>query len=48
MLGNFILPQGVRDLIYMPEEKILLICTAEMSGIERAESTDYQEESISS
>jgi len=39
MLGNFILPQGVRDLIYMPEEKILLICTAEMSVIERAEST---------
>ena len=37
-LGSFILPQGVRDFTYLQNEKILLICTAEMSVIERAES----------
>ena len=39
MLGSFTLPQGIRDLTYIQEENILLICTAEMSVIERAEST---------
>ena len=39
LIGSFTLPQGIRDLIYIPEENILLICTAEMSVIERAEST---------
>ena len=37
-LGSFILPQGIRDFSYIQEENILLICTAEMSVIERAES----------
>jgi len=39
MLGSFTLPQGIRDFTYIQEENILLICTAEMSVIERAEST---------
>ena len=39
MLGSFTLPQGIRDFVYIQEENILLICTAEMSVIERAEST---------
>ena len=39
MIGSFTLPQGIRDLTYIQEENILLICTAEMSVIERAEST---------
>ena len=39
MIGSFTLPQGIRDFTYIPEENILLICTAEMSVIERAEST---------
>ena len=37
MIGSFTLPQGVRDLVFLPSEKILLICTAEMGVIERAE-----------
>ena len=39
LLGSFILPQGVRDIVYLPDESILLLCTAEMSVIERAETT---------
>ena len=39
LLGSFTLPQGVRDLVYLPNESILIICTAEMSVIERAETT---------
>ena len=38
MLGSFTLPQGVRDFAYLQDENILLICTAEMSVVERAES----------
>jgi hypothetical protein len=38
MQGNFTLSQGVRDFCYIPEEKIIVLCTAEMNIIERAES----------
>ena len=38
MIGSFTLPQGIRDFTYIQEDNILLICTAEMSVIERAES----------
>ena len=39
LLGSFTLPQGVRDIVYLPNESIILLCTAEMSVIERAETT---------
>ena len=38
LLGNFSLSQGVRDFQYIPEEGIIVLCTAEMNIIERAES----------
>ena len=38
MQGNFTLSQGVRDFQYIPEENIIVLCTAEMNIIERAES----------
>ena len=39
MQGNFTLSQGVRDFQYIPEDNIIVLCTAEMNIIERAEST---------
>jgi WD40 repeat protein len=38
MQGNFTLSQGVRDFKYIQEENIIVLCTAEMNIIERAES----------
>jgi WD40 repeat protein len=38
MQGNFSLSQGVRDFQYIPEDGIIVLCTAEMNLIERAES----------
>ena len=38
MEGNFTLSQGVRDFCYIPQENIIVLCTAEMNIIERAES----------
>ncbi len=38
MQGNFTLSQGVRDFQYIPEDNIIVLCTAEMNLIERAES----------
>ena len=38
MQGNFTLSQGVRDFQYIPEDNIIVLCTAEMNIIERAES----------
>ena len=35
--GNFTLPQGVRSFKYIPEENIIVICTCEMSVVEKAE-----------
>ena len=35
MIGSFTLPQGIRDFTYIQEDNILLICTAEMSVIEK-------------
>ena len=39
MEGNFTLSQGVRDFQYIPQANIIVLCTAEMNIIERAEST---------
>ena len=39
MEGNFTLSQGVRDFYYIPQANIIVLCTAEMNLIERAEST---------
>ena len=36
--GSFTLSQGVRDFQYIPQENIIVLCTAEMNIIERAES----------
>ena len=38
MQGNFTLSQGVRDFCYIPQENLIVLCTAEMNIIERAES----------
>ena len=38
MQGNFTLSQGVRDFQYIPKDNIIVLCTAEMNIIERAES----------
>ena len=38
LLGNFSLSQGVRDFQYIPQAGIIVLCTAEMNIIERAES----------
>ena len=38
MQGNFTLSQGVRDFQYIPEDNLIVLCTAEMNIIERAES----------
>jgi len=38
MQGNFTLSQGVRDFQYIPKDNIIVLCTAEMNLIERAES----------
>jgi hypothetical protein len=38
ILGNFTLSQGVRDFNFIPQENIIVLCTAEMNLIERAES----------
>jgi WD40 repeat protein len=38
MQGNFNLSQGIRDFKYIPEDKLIVVCTAEMNIIERAES----------
>ena len=38
MVGAFSISQTVRDFQYLPEEKILFLCSAELNLIERAES----------
>ena len=39
MQGNITVSQSVRDFQYIPEDGIIVLCTAELGLVERAEST---------